>query len=384
MASSPKISVIVPVYNTAIYLDRLFASLLDQTERDFEMVFVDDGSQDESLEKLREFESADERVTVLAQSNQGAAVARNRGIEASTGELLAFIDSDDFLDKEFLERMSAPFEDEAVGMTVCYIDDYIEATGEYSEKRKAVFESLPAGTPFAPSSEENLFNKIVGYSANKMFRRSVVEQHGLRFQPLPSHDDMAFVYTMMALSPKMAIVAEPLYHYRQRSDGSSITDTTMAELYWCGFVALEELRSNLIQNGKWSEFAQAYVNYALHVCRWKLGVVPEDKKAEVRNELRDEWFRKLDILGYPRSWYLNDYEYDLMCVCLNFKRDKELKSRIATLRKRTQELEGANGRLAEDNKRLAAELERVRSSHSFKLGYGLMALPRAIKSRFCR
>lgn len=391
MKRSSKISVVVPVHNTAIYLDRLFASLLDQTEQDFEMVFVDDGSEDESLEKLREFEAANDRVTVLAQSNQGAAVARNRGIEASTGELLAFVDSDDFLDKEFLERMSAPFKDDAVGMTVCYIDDFIEVTGEYSEKRKAVFESLPAGAPFVPSSEEDLFNKIVGYSANKMFRRSIVEQHGLRFQSLPSHDDMAFVYTMMALSPKMAIVAEPLYHYRQRSDGSSVTDTTMAELYRCGFIALERLRSNLIQSGKWDEFSRAYVNYALHVCRWKLDIVPDDKKAEVRNELRDEWFQKLDILGYPRSWYLNDYEYDLMCTCLNFERDQELKSRIAVLQEQVQKLESSNGRLAEDsrrlaedNKQLAAELERVRSSHSFKLGYGLTALPRAIKARVRR
>ena len=277
--------------------------------------------------------------------------------------------------------MSAPFEDEAVGMTVCYIDDFIENTGEYSEKRKAVSEFLPVGIPFIPSAEENLFNKIVGYSANKMFRRSIVEQHGLRFQPLPSHDDLAFVYTMMALSPKMVILGEVLYHYRQRSDGSSITDTTMAELYRCGFVALEQLRNNLTQNGRWEEFAQTYINYALHVCRWKLDIVSEDKKADVRNELRDEWFRKLDILGYPRSWYLNDHEYDLMCACLNFDRDTELRSRIVELREQVQELEVGNKRLAKDNERLAAELERVRSSYSFKLGYRLTALPRAIKLR---
>lgn len=384
MEKAPKISVIVPVYNTAIYLDRLFTSLMDQTEQDFEMVFVDDGSSDGSGELLLRFQALDRRVRVIAQENRGGAVARNVGFEASCGELVVFVDSDDFVAADFLEHLERPFEDPSVGMAICEMDDYIEAEGRYRDKPGAVSDAVARDVPFAPKSHLNLFKDIVAYPGNKMVRRSIVTDFFLRFQDLPSHDDLSFIYGAMALSPKIVVLDEVLYHYRRRADCSSITDTTMAERYQCGFLAVEELRRILKRHDRWGEFAQTYVNYALHMCRWKLDVVPGDKKADVRNELRDEWFRKLDILGYPRSWYLNDYEYDLMCACLNFERDKELRSRIAALQEQTQKLESGNGRLAEDNERLAIELERVRSSHSFKLGYGLTALPRAIKSRIRR
>jgi len=91
-----KVSVIIPVYNNEKYLFHCMESVLSQTLKDIEVICIDDGSKDKSLEMLYEYQKKDSRVTVIAQSNQGAGCARNRGIRIASGEFVAFLDSDDF------------------------------------------------------------------------------------------------------------------------------------------------------------------------------------------------------------------------------------------------------------------------------------------------
>ena len=91
-----KVSVIIPVYNVEKYLRECIDSILNQTLRDLELICVDDGSTDGSLEILHEYEKADSRVKVLTQHNMGAGAARNKGLAIATGEYLSFLDSDDF------------------------------------------------------------------------------------------------------------------------------------------------------------------------------------------------------------------------------------------------------------------------------------------------
>lgn len=99
----PKVSVIIPVYNVEKYLRKCLDSVVGQTLKDIEIICVDDGSTDGSGKILDEYAQKDERIKVIHQKNQGGAVARNRAIEASTGQYLAFCDSDDWLDKNFYE-----------------------------------------------------------------------------------------------------------------------------------------------------------------------------------------------------------------------------------------------------------------------------------------
>ena len=102
--NSPTVSVIVPVYNAADYLAECLDSLLEQTLKEIEIICIDDGSTDSSLEILRSYEQRDSRVAVLKQNNAGPGAARNNGIEAARGEYLYFLDADDFCHAEFLEK----------------------------------------------------------------------------------------------------------------------------------------------------------------------------------------------------------------------------------------------------------------------------------------
>ena len=99
----PLISIIVPVYNVESYLKRCIESILNQTFRDFELILVNDGSTDNSEIICKEYALKDERIKYFYQRNKGVSEARNKGIDNSSGEYIQFIDSDDYVDENFLE-----------------------------------------------------------------------------------------------------------------------------------------------------------------------------------------------------------------------------------------------------------------------------------------
>ena len=118
--STPKISIIVPVYNTEKFLRPCLDSILAQTHKDFEVILVDDGSKDQSGVICDEYSQRDPRFVVVHKQNEGIAKARITGFEHSQGEMITFIDSDDYVSPEYLEKLSKPiFEDDA-DMAVCW------------------------------------------------------------------------------------------------------------------------------------------------------------------------------------------------------------------------------------------------------------------------
>lgn len=101
----PKISVIVPVYNTEAYLDKCLTSLINQTLSDIEIICINDGSTDNSLNILEKYAKEDSRIKIITQENSGQSIARNNGIKNATSEYIGFIDSDDYIDLEFYEKL---------------------------------------------------------------------------------------------------------------------------------------------------------------------------------------------------------------------------------------------------------------------------------------
>ena len=102
---APKVSVIVPVYKAEAYLNRCMDSLLTQTFRNFEVLLIDDGSPDRSGEICDEYAKKDSRVRVFHEKNQGVSVARNKGLEQVRGECIAFVDADDYVERDYLMHL---------------------------------------------------------------------------------------------------------------------------------------------------------------------------------------------------------------------------------------------------------------------------------------
>ena len=100
-----KISIIVPVYNVEKYLERCLDSLINQTLKDIEIICINDGSTDNSSEILKEYAKKDSRIIIINQNNQGISVARNNGMNKAKGKYIGFVDSDDWVDLDFFEKL---------------------------------------------------------------------------------------------------------------------------------------------------------------------------------------------------------------------------------------------------------------------------------------
>ncbi len=107
----PKISVIIPIYNAEDYVSRCIESVQAQTYNNWQMILVDDGSKDKSLEICQKYADADDRISVIHQENAGPGIARNTGIAKASGNYVVFIDSDDYIEKDYFQLLSKHDED---------------------------------------------------------------------------------------------------------------------------------------------------------------------------------------------------------------------------------------------------------------------------------
>ena len=125
-----KISVVVPVYNTASTLPRCLDSVLGQTFTDFEIIIVNDGSTDESHAVIASYAATHPEIVVVTQENQGLGAARNAGIRAARGTYIACVDSDDLIDSTMLEKMLRAVEDHEADVAICQADNVLYSDGE--------------------------------------------------------------------------------------------------------------------------------------------------------------------------------------------------------------------------------------------------------------
>ena len=116
---NPKVSIIVPVYNVEKYLDRCMESLLNQTLKDIEIILVDDGSPDNCPQMCDDYAKKDSRVKVVHKANAGLGYARNSGLDVATGEYVAFVDSDDYVELDMYEQMYEASLNYQVQMVLC-------------------------------------------------------------------------------------------------------------------------------------------------------------------------------------------------------------------------------------------------------------------------
>ena len=171
-----KVSVIVPVYNTGAYLEQCLSGILGQTLKEIEIICVDDGSSDNSVEQIKKLESEDARLCLLTQKNRGGGAARNAGMRHAKGKYLVFLDSDDYFHPEMLEKMYLRCEDAAAQICVCKAKCYHEDLGfETPEPASMREELLPEGGVFNwKDMPETIFDAFHNWPWNKMFLRSFI------------------------------------------------------------------------------------------------------------------------------------------------------------------------------------------------------------------
>lgn len=211
------ISVIVPVYNVSNYLERCVQSLLDQSYADFELILVDDGSTDDSGQLCDQLAQQDQRIKVIHKPNGGLSDARNAGLEVASGQWLSFVDSDDWVEPDFLQKLHAAAVQSDAEVAICaYALTY----------DRQPCRSVLIGKASVVMVSERALEDILTYQRfggvmtwNKLYKKDLFIKQQIRFPKGKVHEDNFTTYKTYYYANKVAYIDEALYNYYQRDNG---------------------------------------------------------------------------------------------------------------------------------------------------------------------
>lgn len=209
------VSIVVPVYNTGRRLIKCIGSLINQTYKSIEIILVDDGSTDDSLDVCHNLASEDNRIVVIHTSNQGSGPARNAGIEAAAGRYVYFPDADDLVAQNAIEILVNAMINECD--LVVFGFSNISFDGKKVMREKRYVDSIQD----ADSIRNDYYNylgsereySIQGAPWNKFFSLSIIKDNNVRFPPLRRHQDEAFIGRYMCYSKRVHFIEDVLYNY---------------------------------------------------------------------------------------------------------------------------------------------------------------------------
>lgn len=212
-----KVSVIIPVYNVEKYLRECLDSVINQTLKEIEIICVDDGSTDSSLEILREYERKEPRLTVLTQQNKFAGVARNAGLAIARGEYCAFLDSDDFFEANALKALYTTATKNNLDMIKCSFCYYENDTGKtyqtkYSQNGAADGDLRGRVISFADAPEKLIYVGDVPW--NGLYRRQFILDNGIEFNSLRCVNDHSFFVHCLIKAKRFMVVDTIIAYYR--------------------------------------------------------------------------------------------------------------------------------------------------------------------------
>ncbi len=280
--NTPKVSVIIPVYNVEQYLRECLDSVVNQTLKEIEIICVDDGSTDKSLDILLEYAKKDNRITVLKQENLHAGVARNAGLAVARGEYLSFLDSDDFFELNMLEEMSKKADNDRSDIVVC---GNIVRNEQLKEivRQVHIDKTFSLTAPFSPTSySDKLFTFCNPNPWTKLFKHSLFTENNIHFESYMRCNDITCVYTALAVANKISIIDTPFIFYR--SNQKNNVTSQRSEQVDCFLYAIDKLEKKLKKLDLYQTFKQAFIDRVTNSFRWELSVCTDDQKQKIKEQ----------------------------------------------------------------------------------------------------
>lgn len=324
---SPAISIVVPIYNMEEYLPKCLDSLLGQTQRDIEIIAVNDGSTDGSLALLLRYAAEDSRIRVVDSPNQGVSAARNLGLTYCEGDYIGFVDPDDWAAADMYELMHRSALEQDVDIVMCAY------TREFGTHSKPKTYPLPDGTIYRGEEvQRHITRRLIGPLGaevgspehldawgtvwSKIYRRSLIRNAGCTFTDLKvigSNEDTLFNIEAFAHARSFLFLNRPLYHYWRVNAGSITTryKPRLAQQFQKLYEQMERLTKS-----RPADYAKALNNrIALNVLGLGLNIVSQSnpastsgKVAQIKQLLSEDVFRRaldgFDIQNCSAVWKL--------------------------------------------------------------------------------
>ena len=239
------VSIVIPVYNVEAYIEKCLQSVLNQSYRGIEIIVINDGSPDKSEDIILHLAATDSRIKYLKKENGGLSSARNAGIDIATGDYICFVDSDDWLDENFIKDLLEAIKQDNTDIAICNMT-YIYPNGSIKkrtpkiEKKKVVsnIEGL-----------RDLFNgdKFKFHAQNKIYKARLFKEIGIRYPDGKIYEDVFTTYKLFYETRQISYVNKELYFYLQNRPGS-ILQTRFNNKRFDIFEALDNIESFMVNN----------------------------------------------------------------------------------------------------------------------------------------
>lgn len=331
-----KVSVIIPVYNAEKYLRECLSSLEDQTLKDIEIICVDDGSTDDSLDILNEYSERDPRFIILRQKNKFAGIARNNGIDHASGEYCIFLDADDFFEKDLLAKTYHKIKEDSADIVLFNGDEY-ETNQKVYRKTNGFLrtDKMPDKIPFsAEENKEHIFDMVLSCPWTKLYSLEFINRARLRFQGTRNANDVKFVLLSLAAANKITVLNEILVHYRIGMDSNLQANKHRSPFDF--YEAYSALKKELEEKGLFKTYKKSYLNIVVTSCLHNLKFA---KNEEMRSKILDrleEILINLELSGYTEEEFYNKNAYkELNGFLAEAKQAKKLKEEIKLYSKRS-------------------------------------------------
>ena len=328
----PKVSVIVPVYNVESYLDRCVYSLINQTLQDIEIILVDDGSLDNSPKLCNAYQNIDSRIKVIHKENGGLGFARNSGLDIASGQFVAFVDSDDWLDLHMYETLYQIAITQQCDTVYCSLQYF------YSEKDIRPFKEVDKlsfynGTDeikefildmLAPAPSYSSDVKYMVSVCKALYSRNLIEDNNLRFcsEKEVASEDMLFHIDYLRHSNKIGFIPQYFYNYFQNTN--SITHTYSDDKIERLKCFLNQVHQKYAENYNEKEYYQRLQRKSLHYLRTALTIKYKMSSKYNFIYMYSEFLRlcgekefKLALNDYP--YRLLDYKHKVFFLLVKYK-----------------------------------------------------------------
>lgn len=271
----PKVSLIIPVYNVENYIEKCLDSVVNQTLKDMEVIVVNDGSTDLSKQKIEKYLTKYPWIKYLEKENGGLSDARNYGMHHATGEYMAFLDSDDYVENTMYEEMYNIGKKEDADIVEC---DFI---WEYPNKKRE-----DIGVIY--NSKKEMIEKARVVAWNKLIKREILEKTNIKFPVGLRYEDMEFFYKLVPYINKVSFVKKSMVHYVQRANSIANTQNTRTKEI---FKILDNVLSYYKEGNLYDEYKDeleyTYVKFLL--CSSLKRICKIADKIERKNAQKETW-----------------------------------------------------------------------------------------------
>ena len=319
---NPKISFIIPVYNVEKYLEQCLDSVINQTLKDIEVICIDDGSTDNSLNILKKYQKKDSRIIVYSQENSGQGKARNVALDAARGEYVLFVDSDDWIDLDASKELYEFSKKDNLDMLMFNVINYDDETNQFFETKYYNNAWFPKDFDRKIFSYDEIKDYAFAMSCtpySKVYKRSFLEENHIRFPLGAFFEDYPFHCEVLLTSKRTRIFRKHYYFRRRRKDSV----TAEADDTYFDTVKISNVVTDVFKkHGQYKKYIKLVLNRKIEYLMYCLDVIEDKFKNDYINLIFKD-LNKIKANPAENNEFLNNLEgiYKYFYCILDEKRD---------------------------------------------------------------